>query len=116
MPVRIPQTIEYEIFQTWLCGVFRHQNAIMHGVSDATVSNVVAEHRRRHGSELLDHLRALSLSMSKSSLSYWECAVGHRITLILRNMGAGEDQFEEFIRQLWELAYEGRFGSRPFGK
>ena len=103
MPVRIPQTIEYEIFQTWLCGVFRHQNALMHGVSDATVSNVVAEHRRRHGSELLDHLRALSLSMSRSSLSYWECAVGHRITLILRNMGAGEDQFEEFIRQLWEL-------------
>ena len=58
MPGRIPQTIEYEIFQTWLCGVFRHQNAKMHGVSDATVSNVVAEHRRRHGYQL-DHLRAL---------------------------------------------------------
>ena len=54
MPARIPQTIEYEIFQSWICGVFRHQNAIMHGVSDATVSNVVAERRRRHGSELID--------------------------------------------------------------
>jgi hypothetical protein len=103
MPAKIPQTIEYEIFQSWLCGVFRHQNAVMHGVSDATVSNVVAERRRRHDSERLEYLRALSLSMSRSSLSFWECAVGHRITLILRNMGTDEDRFEEFIRQVWKM-------------
>jgi hypothetical protein len=103
MPAKIPATIIDEIFQSWLCGVFRHPNAIKHGVSDATVSNVVAERRRRHGPELMDHLRALSLSMSRSGLSFWECAVGPRIAMILRNMGAVEEQFEGFIQMFWEL-------------
>jgi hypothetical protein len=102
MPAKIPQTIEDGIFQSWLSGVFRRQNAVMHGVSEATVSNV-AERRRRHNSETLDHLRGLSLSMSRSSLSFWECAIAHRIAMILRNMGADEEQFEGFIQRFWEL-------------
>jgi hypothetical protein len=103
MPAKIPTSVREEVFQSYLGGLFRHQIAIKHGVSEATVSNVVAEYRLRYGSELIDQLRALSLAMSRSGLSFSECAKGHRIEMVLRNMGADEGQFEEFILKLWEL-------------
>ena len=103
MPAKIPTSVREEVFQSWLGGLFRNQIAMKHGVSEATVSNVVAEYRLRYGSELIDQLRALSLAMSRSGLSFSECAKGHRIEMLLRNMGAGEGQFEEFILKFWEL-------------
>src|SRR5919106_986079 len=103
MPAKIPTSVREEVFQSWLGGLFRYQIAMKHGVSEATVSNVVAEYRLRYGSELIDQLRALSLAMSRSGLSFSECAKGHRIEMLLRNMGAGEVQFEEFIPKFWEL-------------
>ena len=104
MPVRIPPIFRDEIFQSFMEGLFRGQIAERHHVSDGTVSNVVSERKRLHGPEIINQLRSLSIAMSKSGLSFWECVVGHRIVMMLRNMGADEEQFEVLIAKLVDLS------------
>lgn len=103
MPTVIPQIVKDEVFQSWLSGSFRRQNATKHGVSEGTVSNVVTERKLQHGSDKLDLARALSIAMSRSGLSIGECAVGHRVAMIMRHMGADEGHFEVFIEKLCHL-------------
>jgi hypothetical protein len=102
MPVIIPQIIKDEIFQSWLSGSFRKATAVKHGVSEASVSNIMAERRLQHSSNQLNELRALSLAMNRSGLSIQECVDGHRTAMIMRKLGVDEDRFEDFISKLWQ--------------
>ena len=105
MPATIPEIVNDEVFQSWLSGLFRRAIAIKHHISEGTVSNIIAERKKKfqYGSEQLEPLRALSVAMNRSGISIQECADGHRVTMLLRRMGVDEERFEDFISELWHL-------------
>ena len=103
MPARVPQIIKEEVFQSWLGGSFRRQTAAKCGVSEGSVSNILAEKKLEFGSDQLNSLRDLSIAMSRSGLSVQQCADGHRVAMTMRNMGVDEEHFGEFIEKLSSL-------------
>ena len=48
-----------------------------------------------------ERVRALGVAISKSGISIQECAQGHRVAMIMKNLGIAEDDCEDFISKLW---------------
>ena len=48
-----------------------------------------------------ERVRALGVAISKSGISIQECAQGHRVAMIMKNLGIAEDDYEDFISKLW---------------
>ena len=49
-----------------------------------------------------ERLRALAVAISKTGLSVQDCAEGHRVAMIMKNIGVAEDEYESFISDLWK--------------
>jgi hypothetical protein len=103
MPAVIPRETKDSVVQSWLCALSRRPNAIKHRVSEGSVDNYIKEWKHKNGpEEELDRLRALAVSISKTGLSIQQCADGHRVATMMRNMGVAEDDYESFISNLWK--------------
>ena len=102
MPATIPQAVKDAVFQIWQSGLFRKAIAAKHHVSEGTVSNIIAEKKKKlqYGSDQLESLRDLSVAMNISGLSTQECVDGHRVAMLMRKMGVDEENFEDFISKL----------------
>ena len=75
-------------FKDSLCGLSRRPNAIKHNVSEGSVDNFVKEWKHQHGPEgSTERLRALAVAISKTGLSVQDCAEGHRVAMIMKNIG-----------------------------
>ena len=103
MPAAVPTEIKNSVVQSSLCGLSRRPNAIKHNVSEGSVDNFVNEWKLQHGPEgQYERLRALAVAISKTGLSVQDCAEGHRVAMIMKNIGVAEDQYESFISNLWK--------------
>jgi hypothetical protein len=101
MPASIPTEIQDSVVQSWFCGLSRRPNAVKHNVSEGSVDNFVKDWKYRHGPDgEYERLRALAVATSKSGLSVQDCAQGHRIVMIMKNIGVSEDDYEIFISKL----------------
>lgn len=107
MPARIPETIRDDAFQSWLAGDSFRTISVKHRIGEGSVDNIISEKKHLHSSEQLTLYRDFGIAMSKSHLTIQQCASGHRIAMILRNMGEEEQSFEEFIAKLGELHRSG---------
>ncbi len=103
MPAAVPTEIKNSVVQYSLCGLSRRPNAIKHNVSEGSVDNFVKEWKFQHGpGGQYERLRALAVAISKTGLSVQDCAEGHRVAMIMKNIGVAEDEYESFISNLWK--------------
>ena len=102
MNYKIFEDIRRKIIRLWLDGKSRKNIALICGVREGTVSNVIADWKQKLGEEDADALRELGINMKRSGTDAPQCAQGHRTSMILRNMGVNEEDFESFISKLYK--------------
>jgi Homeodomain-like domain len=102
MNYKIFEDIRRKIIRLWLDGKSRKDIALICDVSEGTVSNVIADWKQNLGEEDAEALRELGINMKRSRTDAPQCAQGHRISMILRNMGVNEEDFEAFISKLYK--------------
>ncbi len=99
---KIFEDIRRKIIRLWLDGKSRKNIALICGVSEGTVSNVIADWKQTLDERDADALRELGINMKRSGTDALQCAQGHRTSMILRNMGVNEEDFESFISKLYK--------------
>ena len=102
MNYKISDDIRRKIIRLWLEGKSRKDIALICDVSEGTVSNVIADWKQTLGEGDADELRELGSNLKRSGIDAAQCAQGHRTSMILRNMGVNEDDFELFISKVNE--------------
>ena len=102
MNYKISDDIRRKIIRLWLEGKSRKDIALICDVSEGTVSNVIADWKQKLGEGDADALRELGSNLKRSGIDAAQCAQGHRTSMILRNMGVNEDDFELFISKVNE--------------
>jgi len=87
MPAAVPTEIKNSVVQGSLCGLSRRLNALKHNVSEGSVDNFVKEWKLQNGPDgQYERLRALAVAISKTGLSVQDCAEGHRVAMIMKNI------------------------------
>ena len=102
MNYKISDDIRRKIIRLRLEGKSRKDIALLCNVSEGTVSNVLDDWKQKLGEVDADTLRELGSNLKRTGLDAAQCAQGHRIFMILRNMGVNEEAFESFISKLYE--------------
>ena len=102
MNYKISQDIRQKIIRLWLEGKSRKDIALICNVSEGTVSNVIADWKQKLGEGDADVLRELGSNLKRSGIDAAQCAQGHRTSMILRNIGVNEEDFEPFISKLYK--------------
>lgn len=101
MPARLPDGMKLVVIQQWLQGIPRDTIANNNGLSAGAVTNIVNEWRIQLGFSLFDELRDLAITLKKIGITPTQCAVGCRVAMIMLNLGADEDSFEQFILDVY---------------
>ena len=99
---KIFEDIRRKIIRLWLEGKSRKDIALICNVSEGTVSNVIADWKQKLGEGDADVLRELGSNLKRSGIDAARCAQGHRTSMILRNIGVNEEDFELFISKLYK--------------
>jgi outer membrane murein-binding lipoprotein Lpp len=102
MNYKIFEDIRRKIIRLWLEGKSRKDIALICNVSEGTVSNVIADWKQKLGEGDADVLRELGSNLKRSEIDAAQCAQGHRTSMILRNIGVNEEDFEPFISKLYK--------------
>ena len=102
MNYKIYDDIRRKIIRLWLEGKSRKDISLICNVSEGTVSNVITNWKQKLGEEDADALRELGINMKRSGTDAPQCAQGHRTSMILRNIGVNEEDFESFISKLYK--------------
>lgn len=89
------------MIQAWLSGEQRDKIAVDNGISAGSVTNIVNEWRAALGFPTADALRELGVTLRKVGISAAECALGSRISTIIKKIGIKEDSFESFILDVY---------------
>jgi hypothetical protein len=100
MPAKIPEVTRFGVIDSWLSGHSRRVTAIKYGISEGAVSSIVKEFTNQHGPQRAELLRALAITLSKTGTTAEQCAQGHRIIMIMKRMGAEEDDHERFLTDI----------------
>ena len=100
----IPSYKEECIRQYWLRGYTRDKIAQAFGVSQGTVSNIIAKFRKKLGNYVADALRELGIQLRRLGITADNCAIGFRIYKIIEKLNIPEAKFEEFLTSLFELS------------
>jgi ribosomal protein S10 len=77
-----------------------------YGLSEGSVSGIIADWRMKVGSDLADQLRELAIALRKRSLRPVECATALRIVNILDRLGVNDDSLENFISETYSRCIE----------
>ena len=97
MPAKIPDITRSGVIDSWLSGDYRRETAIKYGISEGAVSSIVKEYTNQQGPQRAELLRALAITLSNTGITAEQCARGHRIIMIMKRMGAEEDDQESFL-------------------
>jgi hypothetical protein len=116
VPAKIPDVIRDDVLQSWLGGASFRAVAIKQGISEASVSNIISEKKKQHGSDQMNFYRELGVAMSKSGVTVQQCAEGYRVAMLLRNLGVDDETFEGFIARLGKLYVNAGLGPEILAK
>ncbi|HYX54779.1 MAG TPA: helix-turn-helix domain-containing protein [Nitrososphaeraceae archaeon] len=108
MGIHLPENTRQTVIRLWLEGKSRKHIALISGVSEGTVSNIIDEWRQKLGDGDAEALRELAINMKRIGIDAVQCAQGYRISSIMRKLGINENQFKFFINEVYE--YCQRFG------
>jgi Homeodomain-like domain len=90
------------VIRLWLEGKSRKDIALVCGVSEGRVSNIISDWRKKLGEGDAEALRDLGSNLKRTGIDAAQCAQGFRISMIMRKMGVNEEDFESFVREVYE--------------
>jgi uncharacterized protein YjiS (DUF1127 family) len=101
MPQKIPREVRASVIRDWLSG--KPRDAIAHDnmVSAGAVTYIINEFRNDLGVSEADALRELGIMFSKLGITAPQCATGFRLASILKDLGVDEDNFGNFVSQIY---------------
>src|SRR5919106_4712955 len=87
MGIHLPENTRQTVIRLWLEGKSRKHIALISGVSEGTVSNIIDEWRQKLGDGDAEALRELAINMKRIGIDAVQCAQGYRISCIMRKLG-----------------------------
>jgi DNA-binding NarL/FixJ family response regulator len=95
----ISETTRQTVIQLWVEGNSRKDIALISGVSEGTVSNIIAEWRQKLGDGDAEAIRELAINMKKLRIDAAQCAEGLWISSTMKKLGINGNQFKSFINE-----------------
>ena len=111
MTSNISETTRQRVIRLWIEGYSRKDIALICGVSEGTVSNIIAEWKQKLGDGDAEAIRELGINMKRLGIDADQCAEGFRISSIMKKLGVNSNQFKSFINEIYK--YCERFGLTP---
>ncbi|MCC2647443.1 MAG: hypothetical protein K0R16_246 [Nitrososphaeraceae archaeon] len=111
MTSNISENTRQTVIRLWIEGNSRKDIALITGVSEGTVSNIIAEWRQKLGDGDAEAIRELGINMKRLGIDAAQCAEGLRISSTMKKLGVNVNQFKSFINEVYE--YCQRFGLTP---
>src|SRR5215212_4738558 len=112
MNSNISETTRQTVIRLWIEGNSRKDIALITGVSEGTVSNIIAEWRQKLGDGDAEAIRELGINMKRTGIGAAQCAKGFRIVSTMKKLGVNENQFKSFIDEVYEYCFQ-RLGLTP---
>jgi transposase len=104
----ISENTKRTVIRLWVEGNSRNDIALISGVSEGTVSNIIAEWRQKFGDGDADARRELGINMKRTGIDAAQCAEGLRISNTMKKLGVNVNQFKSFVNEVYQ--YCQRFG------
>src|SRR5215217_3024891 len=111
MTSNISETTRQTVIRLWVEGNSRNDIALLSGVSEGTVSNIIAEWRQKLGDGDAEAIRELGINMKRLEIDAAQCAEGLRISSIMKKLGVNVNQLKSFMNEIYK--YCERFGLIP---
>jgi hypothetical protein len=99
---KIHENMRQTVIRLWLEGKSRKDIALICGVSEGTVSNIVSDWGHKFGDVDAEALRELGSNLKRTGIDAAQCAQGFRNSMIMKKMGVNEEDFESFVREVYE--------------
>lgn len=97
---RIPELIRRNVFRQWLDGLPRQQIARDNQIGTGTVSEIIKEIKEKDSEAQIDLLRETVVMLKRQGLNIGFFAQSIRLKRILEEIGANEEQLEDFAVHL----------------
>jgi hypothetical protein len=107
----ISETTRQTVIRLWVEGNSRKDIALISGVSEGTVSNIIAEWRQKLGDGDAEAIRELGINMKRLEIDADQCAEGLRISSTMKKLGVNVNQFKSFMNEIYK--YCQGFGWAP---
>jgi hypothetical protein len=111
MTSNIYENTRQTVIRLWIEGNSRNDIALISGVSEGTVSNIIAQWRQNLGDGDAHAIRELGINMKQIGIDAAQCAEGLRISSTMKKLGINGNQFKSFIIEVYQ--YCQRFGLTP---
>jgi hypothetical protein len=108
MTSNISENTKQTVIRLWVEGNSRKDIALITGVSEGTVSNIIAEWRQKLGDDDAEAIRELAINMKRLGIDAAQCAEGLRTSSTMKKLGVNENQLKSFINDVYQ--YCQRFG------
>ena len=102
MTSNISETTRQTVIRLWTEGNSRKDIALISGVSEGTVSNIIAEWRQKLGDGDAEAIRELGINMKRLEIDAAQCAEGLRISSSMKKLGVNVNQFKSFINEIYK--------------
>jgi DNA-binding CsgD family transcriptional regulator len=103
----ISETTKQTVIRLWVEGNSRKDIALISGVSEGTVSNIIAEWRQKLGDGDAEAIRELGINMKRLEIDATQCAEGLRISSTMKKLDVNENEFKslsmKFIKIVKDL-------------
>ena len=111
MTSNISENTRQTVIRLWIEGNSRKDIALITGVSEGTVSNIIAEWRQKLGDGDAEAIRELGINMERIGIDAAQCAEGLRTSSTMKKLGVNGNQFKSFINEVYK--YCQNFGLTP---
>jgi hypothetical protein len=111
MTLHISENTRQTVIRFWIEGKSRKDIALLSGVSEGTVSNIIAEWRQKLGDGDAEAIRELGINMKRIGIDAAQCAEGFRVSSTMKKLGVNGNRFKSFINEVYE--YCQKFGLTP---
>ena len=111
MNSNISQTTRQRVIRLWVEGNSRNDIALITGVSEGTVSNIITEWRQKLGEGDAEAIRELGINMKRLEIDHAQCAEGLRISNTMKKLGVNGNLLKSFINEVYK--YCQTFGLTP---
>src|SRR5215213_7591596 len=102
MTSNISENTKQSVIRLWVEGNSRKDIALISGVSEGTVSNIIAEWRQKLGDGDAEAIRELGINMKRLEIDADQCAEGLRISSSMKKLGVNVNQFKSFINEIYK--------------
>jgi hypothetical protein len=102
MTSNISENTKRTVIRLWIEGNSRKDIALITGVSEGTVSNIIAEWRQKLGDGDAEAIRELGINMKRLEIDADQCAEGLQISNTMKKLGVNVNQFKSFINEVYK--------------